>query len=102
MRIKRIVLKHHGDIPVGRIGLIDHPVTDLHRAFGNILKPCDHAQKRGFAAAGGADQNDELAIPDVDIDVVHGAHAAMIILANLTDFYRGHFGLLIYRFRSGP
>ncbi|MNT16253.1 hypothetical protein D3C72_1513440 [compost metagenome] len=99
MRVKRVVLEHHGNIPIGGIGLVDHPVADLHRAFGDVLEPGDHAQQRGLAAAGGADEHDELAVPDVDIDVMHGAHAAMIVFADLTDFYRGHFGFLICRFR---
>ena len=40
---------------------------------GDLLEAGDHAQQRGLAAAGGADQHDELAVRDVEIDAVqHG------------------------------
>ena len=37
---------------------------------GDVLQPGDHAQQRGLAAAGGADQHDELAVGDRDVDAV--------------------------------
>ena len=37
---------------------------------GDVLEPGDHAQQRGLAAAGRADQHDELAVGDLDVDAV--------------------------------
>ena len=62
MRVQSIVLKHHRDVPIRRVHIVDHPVADFQRAFGDILQPCDHPQQGGFAAARRADQNDKLAV----------------------------------------
>jgi hypothetical protein len=39
-------------------------------ALRDRLQPRDHAQDRGLAAARGADEHDELAVRDVEIDAV--------------------------------
>src|SRR5207249_10177196 len=41
-------------------------------AGGGGTEPRDDAQKRGLAAAGGAEQADELAGPDAQAHVLHG------------------------------
>jgi hypothetical protein len=80
MRIERIVLEHHRDVAVGRLDLVHDPVADLHLAAGNRLKACDHAKKRGLAAAGRADQHAEGAVLDAERDALHGFHVARIDL----------------------
>ncbi len=37
---------------------------------GDVLEPGDHAQQRRFPAAGRADEDDEFAIVDVDVDAL--------------------------------
>ena len=44
------------------------PIAISPRA--DVLQPGDHPQQRRFAAAGRADQDDELAIVDLDADAV--------------------------------
>ncbi len=39
-------------------------------AVGDRLEAGDHAQQRGLAAAGGADEDDELAVLDAEVDAV--------------------------------
>ena len=68
VRIERIVLEHHGDVALLRRETIDHLSADADFAGGNILQPRQHAQQRGLAAARRPDQNDELAIGDLDIN----------------------------------
>jgi len=46
------------------------PVADPHLAAADALKPGDHPQKRGLAAARGADKDHEFAIADVDRDAL--------------------------------
>ena len=45
--------------------------------LGDLLKTCDHSQRRGLAAAGGADQNDELLIGDVKAELLHRDNALL-------------------------
>ncbi|MCY1241320.1 hypothetical protein D9M68_441510 [compost metagenome] len=67
MRIKRVILEHHGDIPIlGRQG-IDDLVADADLARRNVFKPGQHSQKRRFPAARGADKDHEFAILDFDV-----------------------------------
>src|SRR5690606_34792345 len=39
----------------------------------------DHPQKRGFPAAGGTDENDELAIADIDVHTMDDFHFAIAL-----------------------
>ena len=43
---------------------------------GDVLEPGDHAQQRRLAAAGRADEDDELAVADPQAHVVDGGDAA--------------------------
>ncbi|MNE15047.1 hypothetical protein D3C80_1079450 [compost metagenome] len=74
MRIKRIGLEHHGDAPARRRDFIDELAINEHFAAGNFLQTGDHAQQRRFSAAGGADENDEFALFDLQIDAVQNLH----------------------------
>ena len=72
VRVERVVLEHHRHVPVlgGQVGDVlvvdeDAPVIDLFEAR-------EHAQGGGFAASGGANQNQELAVGDVEVQGVHG------------------------------
>ena len=41
--------------------------VDEDGAGRQVFEPCDHAQQRGLAAARGPDEDDELAVLDVEI-----------------------------------
>ena len=71
MRVERIVLEHHGDVPVLWRHVVDQLVADIDLARGGFLEAGDHAQGRALAAARRPDQHDELAIGDVDVDPPH-------------------------------
>ena len=72
VRVKRVVLEHHGDVPVLRRHVVDQLVADIDLARGGLLEPGDHPQGRALAAARRADQHDELAVGDVEIDPLDG------------------------------
>ena len=76
VRVERVILEHHGDVALGRLDLVDDAAADIDLACGDGLEPRDHAQQRGFAAAGGADQHAELAVGDVEVDAFDGLEAA--------------------------
>jgi hypothetical protein len=58
--------------------VVHHPPADRDLAAGDVLEPCDHAEQRGFPAARGADQDNELAIPDLYIHPVQDLRAAEV------------------------
>ena len=47
-------------------------------AGGDVLEADDHAQQRRLAAAGGADEDHELAVGDVEADVLDGREAVVV------------------------
>ena len=76
VRVERVVLEHHGDVALLRRQVVDHPLADADLARGDVLEPGDHAQQRRLAAAGRADEDDELAVLDVDRDAVQDRRRA--------------------------
>jgi hypothetical protein len=89
VRVERIVLEHHGDVAVLRRHIVDDMVIDGDLAVGDVLQPCDHAQRGRLAATGRSDQHDELVILDLEVDAAHRLHI-VIALDNLTQRYVGH------------
>ncbi|MNT67085.1 hypothetical protein D3C72_2052020 [compost metagenome] len=73
MRVQRVALEHHGEVALAR-GLVgDVAAVEHERAAVDILQPRDQAQQRGLAAARGADEDDELALLDGEVDALDGA-----------------------------
>jgi len=70
VRIERVVLEDHGDVAVlgGQIGHV--AVADPDVADVDLFEAREHPQRGGLAAAGGADEDEELAIRDVDVELV--------------------------------
>ena len=70
VRVERIGLEDHGDPALGRRHLGHVDAADEDRAFGHHLEAGDHAQKRGLAAAGRAEQGAELAAVDRQVEIL--------------------------------
>jgi hypothetical protein len=67
VRVERVGLEHHGKAAVGG----GHGVASCRRcdlAAGDVLQPRDQPQKRGLAAARGADEDHELAVFDGQVE----------------------------------
>jgi hypothetical protein len=71
VRPERVVLEHHADVPlVGRQPAHHAPAeTDLARV--GLVEPGDEAEQRGLATAGRAEQREQLAVADRQVDAVH-------------------------------
>ncbi len=91
MRIKRIVLEHHGDGALAGRQVVDALVSDEDFTAGDFLQPRHHAQRGGFGAAGRADEDHELAVLDFEIDAVHGLEAAAIDFFEIFKLNACHF-----------
>ena len=53
-----------------RLQIVDDALADRDLAAGDRLQPGDHAQQRRLSAARRTDQDDELAILDIDADAM--------------------------------
>ena len=79
-------LEHHAEIAlVGRdedaLGRgVDEAPADLDLARGRPLQPRDRAQRRGLAAAGRAEQREQLALRDLERDVLRGLDRAAALI----------------------
>jgi hypothetical protein len=94
VRIERVVLENHRDVPVLGQHVVHHPVVDRNGAARDLLQPRDHAQGGRFPAAGRADQHHEFPILDLQIDAVDNLHigtaGAGINFNEILDAYGGH------------
>ena len=94
VRVERVALEDHGDVAVLRRDVIDHAVADQEPAVADLLK-AGHATERGrLAAAGRSDQDEELAIIDLEVEVVHGEDVAGVALDHVVKGHRGHLRML--------
>ncbi|MNQ09483.1 hypothetical protein D3C85_223000 [compost metagenome] len=89
VRVERIALEHHRDVALLRRQVVGPCAADAQLAAADGLQPRDHAQQRRLAAARGADEHDELAVGNVQVDAVHDGHAGEI-LAQLLELNLSH------------
>ena len=71
VRVERVVLEDHRDVARLRRQVVHDLVADAHRAGGDVLEAGDHAERARLAAAGRADEDDELAVGDLQVELVH-------------------------------
>jgi len=107
MRVERVVLEHHRDVAVLRRHVVDDGVANQDVAAADLLQAGDHAERRGLAAAGRADQDDEFLVGDFEIDAAHGLDF-IVALDHLAQRHLGHrvlrslFDLVAGRRTSAP
>src|SRR5207244_11505120 len=70
MRIERVALEDHRDLPRPRRQLVHHLTADDDVAAGLLLEARDHAQERGLAATRRPEENEKLALPGGQIDAI--------------------------------
>jgi hypothetical protein len=68
--IQRVVLEHHRDVAVARRDVVDDPVPDPDLAAGRLFQTGHHAQRGGLPAARRPHQNQELAVVNLQVEVV--------------------------------
>ena len=71
MRIQSIVLEDHADAAVLRRKLRHVIFSEKDLAAGRHFQAADQIQRSGFAAAGGSEKADQLAVRDLEIEIVH-------------------------------
>ncbi|ABA49062.1 phenol hydroxylase, putative [Burkholderia pseudomallei 1710b] len=90
VRIQRVVLEHHRDVAILRLERVDDASTDRDLAFRHRLEAGDHPQQRRFPAARRADEHDELAVGDIDVDPVQHVLRAAVTFPDALQAQRGH------------
>jgi hypothetical protein len=71
VRVQRVVLEHHRDVAVLRIGVGDVTFADVDPPGIHRLQAGHHPQRCRLAAAGRPDEDQEFAIVDGQIQVIH-------------------------------
>ena len=94
VRIERVVLEDHRDVALLRRHLGDVDAADRDVAVRDVLEAGDHAQQRRLAAAGRADEDAELALGDLERELVDGPDAVRIDLRDLVERDPAHAALL--------
>ena len=90
VRVERVALEHHRDVAVARRHVVDDALADADRALGDRLEAGEHAQRSRLAAAGRPDEHHELAVRDVEVEVVDGTDATVVDLGDVLEGDRGH------------
>ena len=88
-RIERILLQHQRHVALGRAPVGDVDAVDEYLALGRLLQAGDQAQRRRLAGAGLAEQHEELAVGDVEIEPVKRRVAAEC-LRDVLELDMGH------------
>ena len=76
VRVQRVALEDHGHVAVLGVDVVDHAVADGDGAVVDLLEPGDEAQRRRLAAARRAEQHEQLAVGDVQRQVVDSGGVA--------------------------
>ena len=75
VRVERVVLEDHRNVAVLGGHVVHQLAVDVQLARADLLQTRHHAQRGGFAAARRADEDDELAVGNVEVEFLHGDHA---------------------------
>jgi hypothetical protein len=91
LRVKGIVLEDHRDVAVLGRQVVHDLVADLDGPAGDVFQSGDNPQGGRFPAPGRADQDHELAVRDLQAEVVHRLDAAGKYLVDLIEHDLCHF-----------
>ena len=72
VRIERVVLEDHRDVPILRRRVGDVSVADVDRAGVDLLEAGEHPEGSRLAGAGRPDEHHELTVRDVELERVDG------------------------------
>ena len=89
VRVQGVALEDHRDVAILRGDVVDDALADLEVALGDLLEAGDHPQAGGLAAAGRADQDHELAVLDLEVEVLDGGEVAEA-LPDVIERHGGH------------
>jgi hypothetical protein len=74
--VERVALEHHRHVAVLRVEVVHPAAVEEDVALGRVLQPRDHAHGGGLAAARGAEEDEELAVGDGEVEPLHADEGA--------------------------
>ena len=77
VRVERVALEDHRDVAILGRHVVDDAIADPERPARDLLEPGDHPQAGRLAAARWSDQDHELAVPDLEAEILHGVELAV-------------------------
>ena len=83
-RIERVLLQHQRHVALGRTPVADVGAVDEDLSVGRLFEPGDQAQRRRLAGAGLAEQHEELAVADVEVEVAQRAWSPNVLVMFLS------------------
>src|SRR5690606_1328885 len=96
VRVERVVLKHHREVALVRRRLVHALAVDAKLAGRDRLETDDHPQQRRLPAARRADEDHQLAVLDVERDVVDSDEAVAVALHEMLELDAGHGSRLLW------
>ncbi len=90
VRVERVVLEDHRDVAILRREVVHDALPDRDRPVADLLEARDHAQRGRLAAARRSDEDEELAVLDVEREVLHGVDPSVVELVHLFQLNVGH------------
>ena len=89
VRVKRVGLEHHGDVPVLGGDAVDDIVVDGDLAGGDVFQARDHAEQSRLSTSRRSDEHDQFLVRDLDVDAVDHLDGTEG-LVDVFDFDAGH------------
>ena len=83
VRIERVVLKHHGYPAILGMHVVDDAVADGNGSAGDVLQPRKHPQGRRLPTPRRTHQNHELAVLNLQIDVLDCGERRIAMLVKI-------------------
>ena len=102
VRVQSIVLEHHGDVAILRLHRGDVLATDEDAALVDLFEAGEHTEGGRLAATGRTDEHEELAILDIEIQVIH--RRLVVARVDTRDVIENDFCHFVHPFigRYGP
>ena len=90
VRVERVVLEDHRDVAVLRREVVHDLAADANDAVADRLEPGHHPERARLPAARGPDEDDELAVADLEVEVADRMRPVRIDLVQLFELDLGH------------
>jgi hypothetical protein len=100
VREEGVVLEHHAEAALLRRQLVDAQLVQPDAASGEREQAGDAVERGGFAAAGGAEQRDELAAPDRDRQAIERRDLALAVREAASNAVESQLAEVVFQIRN--